>query len=377
MSIDIESIEYYNLNKYAVLSTFGITSANKTIIMNEYSYGSFNDSYTGIIIGNKDTHKVSKALFELNNLTDAIEIYVTNSGIPQYTLNNKNYSPVKLKPGSYVLSTPSSKLLFNGSTITFDAENNPNAYFIITCDSDIKFTNVQYIKLINGASNCNIFWITKTKGITFTGTNPPSIPGIFIAESSITLHNKANVNGCLFTNNGTVNFNGNSYVNATRQNDVVCYAKGSLILTDKGFIPIEHITHKNNIITKGNIINNDFVNETEFKVKKIRWINKFKVHSLNEKSRPICIKTNALGPNVPFKDLYVSPQHGIFINGKLVRAKKLINNDTIFQDNECTEVEYYHVECNYHSAILANGILSESYLEIGNNRKLFENTKNK
>jgi hypothetical protein len=49
----------------------------------------------------------------------------------------------------------------------------------------------------------------------------------------------------------------------------------------------------------------------------------------------------------------------------------------LFIDKEQNEIATIYVECNYHSAILANGILSESYLEIGNNRKLFENTKNK
>ncbi len=374
MSINIQNAYSY-LNQYAVLSSSGITSANTTTIMNGYSYGSYpTASYTGSIIGIENSGDALTAQGELTNLVNAIAAYVSSGAIPQYTLNNTNYSPVTLIPGSYVLSTPSSTLLFNGSTITLDAQNNPNADFIITCGADITFNNVQSIQLINGASTCNIFWIAGSS-ITFTGTNPPSIPGIFIAGSAITFANGANVNGRLYAQTESVNFIGTTSVNAECQQDIVCYAKGSLILTDKGFIPIEHITRKNNIITKGNIINNDFVNENRFKVKKIRWINKFKVHSLNEKSRPICIKTNALGPNVPFKDLYVSPQHGIFINGKLVRAKKLINNDTIFQDNECTEVEYYHIECNHHSAILANGILSESYLEIGNNRKVFETNK--
>jgi len=59
----------------------------------------------------------------------------------------------------------------------------------------------------------------------------------------------------------------------------------------------------------------------------------------------------------------------------MVRAKNLINNDTIFQDKDCTEVEYYHVECNRHSAIIANGLLAESYLDIDNNRKVFETSK--
>jgi hypothetical protein len=366
MSIDIQNPTYSNLNKYAVLSSSGITSANTTTIMNGYSYGSSPiASYTGSIIGIENSGDATTAQTDLTDIVNAVAAHVSTLISAPIPSSSTFYPDLNYNSGA---------ITFSGTTITLDALGDPNAYFFIKSGSAIIFNNVPFIILKNGASTCNIFWIADTS-IGFTGTNPPSIPGIFIAGSSITFANGANVNGRLYAQNGNVTFIGTTSVNAECQKDVVCYAKGTLILTDKGFIPIEHITRKNNIITKGKIINNDFINERDFKVKRIRWINKFKVHSLNKKSRPICIKTNALGPNLPFQDLYVSPQHGIFINGNLFRAKTLINNDTIFQDNECTEVEYYHVECNHHSAILANGILSESYLEIGNNRRVFETNK--
>ena len=104
------------------------------------------------------------------------------------------------------------------------------------------------------------------------------------------------------------------------------------------------------------------------------WTSKFQVSKLTNKSRPICIKANALGENLPFKDLYVSPGHRILINGKMVAANKLVNETTIVQDSECNNVEYYHIELESHSAIIANGILSESYLDL-NNRHVFEPSK--
>jgi hypothetical protein len=57
----------------------------------------------------------------------------------------------------------------------------------------------------------------------------------------------------------------------------------------------------------------------------------------------------------------------------MVRASRLVNGTTIYQDNECDDVEYYHVELDSHSAVFANGILSESYLAL-NNRHVFENS---
>lgn len=40
---------------------------------------------------------------------------------------------------------------------------------------------------------------------------------------------------------------------------------------------------------------------------------------------------------------------------------------------ECEDVEYYHLECENHNAIIANGVLSESYLNM-DNRSVFENS---
>ena len=50
----------------------------------------------------------------------------------------------------------------------------------------------------------------------------------------------------------------------------------------------------------------------------------------------------------------------------MVLSSHLINGETIYQDNECESVEYYHLECDIHSAIYANGVLAETYLEWGN-----------
>ena len=84
-------------------------------------------------------------------------------------------------------------------------------------------------------------------------------------------------------------------------------------------------------------------------------------------------KKDALGKNYPFQDLYISPNHSLLLNGKMVLAKNIVNGETIYQDKECENLEYYHLECEQHSAIFANGVLSESYLDV-NNRDVFENS---
>jgi len=55
-------------------------------------------------------------------------------------------------------------------------------------------------------------------------------------------------------------------------------------------------------------------------------------------------------------------------------ARDLVNGTTIFQDNARTSIHYYHIELEQHSCIIANEVLSESYLDF-NNRTIFSNTE--
>lgn len=156
---------------------------------------------------------------------------------------------------------------------------------------------------------------------------------------------------------------------------VICYSTGTLILTNEGYVPIENIKEGDIVVTKGKISKNgSFQKIINNKEEPVIWISKFKVNKLNSKSRPICIKKDALGQDYPFEDLYVSPAHRLLINDKLVIAVNIINGKTIYQDNTCEFVEYYHLECPDHCAIYANGVLAETYIETGKTRNLFENS---
>lgn len=313
-----------------------------------------------------DTVNGTTAETELGNLVVAINALTVDVTIGTIAADYTFYS------GRY---SSGSAISFTGPiNLTFDALGNSNAQFFITASSSITLANVSNIYLINGASNCNIFWLASTGAITFTGTNPPNILGIFIAASQITFDTPANVLGRLYaqaTSPGNITFIGPSSVDAACL--VVCYAKGTLILMKNGFVPIENIKVGNKVVTKGKIYDNKFIKQdASLEVKPVTWISKFKVNNPNSKSRPICIKKNALGQNYPFKDLYVSPGHRLLLNGKMILAKKLVNGNTIYQDMVCEDVEYYHLECENHSAIIANGILSETYLDLGNSRFVFE-----
>jgi len=79
---------------------------------------------------------------------------------------------------------------------------------------------------------------------------------------------------------------------------------------------------------------------------------------------PVRIAAGAFGAGSPYRDLWLSPDHAVFIDDILIPVKYLVNGATIAQmpvDN----VTYYHIELDRHDVLLAEGLPVESYLDTG------------
>ena len=258
-------------------------------------------------------------------------------------------------------SSNTNRVMTSPDGITWTIGVTPNTY---NSWYSVTYGNGLFVAVsTNSSSNTNRV-MTSPDGITWTiGTTPDvnnpwlSVTygnGLFVAVSDA----GSNTNRVM-TNGSTI---------------IICYAKGTLISTNRGFVPIENIKCGDKVVTKGKIYRQKFIKRgASNKVEPVIWISKFKVSNMNSKSRPICIKKDALGENYPFQDLYVSPGHRVLLNGKMALSKNLVNGKTIYQDNTCESVEYYHLECKHHSAIYANGVLAESYFD-KDNRHVFENS---
>jgi hypothetical protein len=84
------------------------------------------------------------------------------------------------------------------------------------------------------------------------------------------------------------------------------------------------------------------------------------------------LKAGCLDEGVPRRDLWFSPHHAMYLEGVLIEARDLVNGKSIIQVDQIETVEYFHIELDSHDVILAEGSLSESFVD-DDSRGMFHN----
>src|SRR5262249_25494033 len=103
------------------------------------------------------------------------------------------------------------------------------------------------------------------------------------------------------------------------------------------------------------------------KVAPVRWMGRQTVSTrFGDPLRilPIRIAAGAIAENLPARDLLCSPDHAFLIDGVLVQARALVNGTTIRRGTDVPEIfTYWHVECDGHELILAEGLPAETFVD--------------
>jgi hypothetical protein len=183
---------------------------------------------------------------------------------------------------------------------------------------------------------------------TSVATTSDGIGSGFIA------YNEATGQYYFFTNTAVADSEAGTEMTTSPGAVQVCFMPGTMIATPDGKRAVEDLAIGDRVTT------------TDGREQAIRWIGRQSVAPLfaDELMLPVRIRAGALGENVPERDLFVSPDHALLVDGVLAHAGALVNGVSILRERDVPAVfTYYHVELDDHSLLLAEGAPAETFID--------------
>ena len=145
---------------------------------------------------------------------------------------------------------------------------------------------------------------------------------------------------------------------------VICFLAGTMVATPDGERAVEELAIGDPVLT------------ADGRTVPVHWIGRQTVtpRFSGPRTLPVMIEKGALsgvvegrdGAPVPHRDLVVTADHGMIVDGLVVNASALVNGSTIrfMASSELAQsVTYYHVETEAHDEILAEGAPAETYVD--------------
>jgi hypothetical protein len=155
----------------------------------------------------------------------------------------------------------------------------------------------------------------------------------------------------------------NANFNASQSQSPPCYAPGTLILTPEAPRRVETLRPGDLVCTR------------DHGPQPILWVHRGDqpLEAVGREKRPVMIHAGALGPNLPDRNLTVSPQHRLLVGGggqlegpfpfeALAPAKALTVLPGIRHMMGRDRITWIHFACARHEIVQANGAWSESLL---------------
>ncbi len=143
-----------------------------------------------------------------------------------------------------------------------------------------------------------------------------------------------------------------------------CFLAGTSIMTAAGPIPVEDLAIGDRVVTRSGVN------------RPIKWMGRRsytrRFVQIHRHLRPVLFQAGSLGHDLPHRDLSVSPDHAMYLDGYLVPAWVLANGATIVPWVPAEDVRYYHIELDSHDIIFAEGAATETFLD-DESRHIFHN----
>jgi hypothetical protein len=148
-----------------------------------------------------------------------------------------------------------------------------------------------------------------------------------------------------------------------------CYLSGTRIRTAEGEVAIDFIQVGDNVVVR---------RDGQEALEPVKWVGyssvDLRMHARVEDAAPIRLRKDAIADSQPSRDLYLSPEHCLIIDGFCVPAKLLVNGGSIVSERTHEPFTYFHLELDRHGTLLAENVPAESYLDTGN-RGVFDNAE--
>ena len=143
---------------------------------------------------------------------------------------------------------------------------------------------------------------------------------------------------------------------------IPCLVEGTRIATPAGWAPVETLSVGMEVLTAAG------------KIRPITWIGHRRVecerHPDPLSVRPVRVRAHTFGPGQPERDVLLSPDHAVCVDGRLVPVRYLATGEAIAFVRR-PRVTYWHFALEPHDVVLADGLPVETYLDTGD-RSAFE-----
>jgi hypothetical protein len=137
--------------------------------------------------------------------------------------------------------------------------------------------------------------------------------------------------------------------------ETICFMAGTMIRTPDGEVAVETLKRGDLVLTSDGL------------VQPVCWLGRQTGSTRFAdplRVLPIRIKAGALAENVPGRDLLLSPDHAVLVDGALIHAGALVNDTSILRETAVPEIfTYYHVELDDHSLVLAENTPAETFVD--------------